>query len=283
SDTSTLVHTVYPTPQASFTVAPNPGCENQDVYFTNTSTNATTYTWSFGDTTGSTAINPSHAYSATGFYSVTLMAYGAGGCGDTITVAPAVYINPTPTADFSYVNVTDPANNGTIVFTNQSTGAISYVWNFGNGNASTEENPTEKYNTFGPFLASLLATNQFGCTDTVVKEIIVDFYSGLFIPNAMYPGSDNFEVANFIPKGVSLKTFDITIYDDWGNLIWESTALDAQGRPTEYWDGTFKGLPVQQDSYVWKVVATFMDDSLWRGKEYSDGYFRNAGTITVIR
>jgi hypothetical protein len=68
-----------------------------------------------------------------------------------------------------------------------------------------------------------------------------------------------------------------------GNLIWQTTALDAQGRPTESWDGTFNGQPVQQDSYVWKVTGIFIDESVWEGKEYKKGKFRKAGTVTVIR
>jgi hypothetical protein len=111
----------------------------------------------------------------------------------------------------------------------------------------------------------------------------VDFFYGLFIPNAMNPGHSDFEVANFIPKGVGLKTFELLIYDDWGNLIWQTTALDANGRPTEYWDGTFNGEPVQQDAYVWKVTATFLNERVWEGKEYPKGKLKRAGTVTVIR
>ena len=73
------------------------------------------------------------------------------------------------------------------------------------------------------------------------------------------------------------------IFDDWGNLIWSTNALDANGRPTEAWDGTFQGVPVQQDAYVWKVNAVFLDDSVWEGKEYAKNKIKKSGTVTVIR
>ncbi|TXI86112.1 MAG: hypothetical protein E6Q37_04840 [Crocinitomicaceae bacterium] len=213
-----------------------------------------------------------------------LIAYGAGGCGDTLFLSNAVVVFPSPIAGFDYVNVQNPDPlSGTVEFTNTSIGATNFVWNFGNGNSSTEVNPIERYNAYGDFLASLIAINQFGCTDTIEQLVSVDFFNGLFVPNAMYPGHPNAGVANFLPKGVGLATYEILIYDDWGNLIWQSTALDANGRPTEAWDGTFNGEPVQQDAYVWKVTATFMDAKIWRGKEYPGGKFKKSGTVTVIR
>lgn len=284
SDTSTYAYTIYNLPQAAFTFGPNPGCARQPVVFENNSTFATGYTWIFGDGSTSTNESPSHEYADSGVYTITLIVTGLGGCGDTLTMPAALQVFPTPVADFSYINVqnVDPLS-GTVEFTNLSTGAIQYQWLFGNGNTSYEENPIERYRQYGSFLASLLATNQYGCTDTLTKPVIVEFFSGLYFPNAMYPGHTSFDVANFVPKGVGLKTFEVSIYDDWGNLIWQSTDLDADGRPTGYWDGTFNNVPVQQDAYVWKAVATFLDETLWQGKEYPDGKFRASGTVTVLR
>jgi hypothetical protein len=59
--------------------------------------------------------------------------------------------------------------------------------------------------------------------------------------------------------------------------------LDELGRPVEGWDGTYRGEPVQQDAYVWKISATFLDESIWEGKEYPKGKIKKSGTVTVIR
>ena len=111
----------------------------------------------------------------------------------------------------------------------------------------------------------------------------VEYFKGLHIPNAMYPGHNSFEVANFIPKGVGLKAYQIWVYDAWGNLMWYSDKIDADGRPTEYWDGTFEGKILPQDAYVWKVEAIFTDETSWQGKEYPNGIYRASGTLTIIR
>ncbi|HRE97817.1 MAG TPA: hypothetical protein PK637_13695 [Flavobacteriales bacterium] len=98
----------------------------------------------------------------------------------------------------------------------------------------------------------------------------------------MYPGHPDFGVAHFIPTGVGLKSFRVSIYDDWGNLIWECSDI-VDTRPACAWDGTFNGAPVQQDAYVWKIEAFFLDESLWVGQLYPNGLYRAAGTVTVIR
>lgn len=284
SDSHTMNVTVYPTPVANFTISDDTICAGQSVTFISSSTFSDSLVWVVGDGNILTGNNVTHIYGTAGNYNVQLIAYGAGGCGDTLFLSNAVVVFPSPIAGFDYVNVQNPDPlSGTVEFTNTSIGATNFVWNFGNGNSSTEVNPIERYNAYGDFLASLIAINQFGCTDTIEQLVSVDFFNGLFVPNAMYPGHPNAGVANFLPKGVGLATYEILIYDDWGNLIWQSTALDANGRPTEAWDGTFNGEPVQQDAYVWKVTATFMDAKIWRGKEYPGGKFKKSGTVTVIR
>ena len=144
-------------------------------------------------------------------------------------------------------------------------------------------NPSYTFGAAGSYSTTLIAANQYGCIDTAIMNVDVIFLNGLFLANAMYPGHSNYEVSHFVPKGVNLKEFELIIYDDWGNLIWSTTALDANGRPTEAWDGTYNGEPVQQDAYVWKVTAVFRDDAIWEGKEYGNKRFKKAGTVTVIR
>ncbi len=82
---------------------------------------------------------------------------------------------------------------------------------------------------------------------------------------------------------MGIKQFEILIYDDWGNLMWQSTALDENGRPTEYWNGIYNGKPVQQDAYVWKASAVFKDDSVWLGNKYGKDKYKRSGSVTVIR
>jgi len=65
--------------------------------------------------------------------------------------------------------------------------------------------------------------------------------------------------------------------------MWESTKLDNQGRPAEAWDGKFNGELMPQGNYMWKVSATFIDDSPWEGGDIGKGDYSTMGTLTLIR
>lgn len=271
----------YQMPSASFGLPTDSICMGNEIELQATSLSADSVSWYLGNGTVLTGNVIHYNYPASGTYNIVLIAYGDGGCKDTVTAGSSITILPQAIANFSYENP-EPLD-GTVVFTNLSSLADSYHWDFGNGNQSAEENPTEKYEGDGDYVITLIANTLYGCADTVVKQITVDFFFGLHIPNAMSPGHSDFEVANFIPKGVGLKTFELLIYDDWGNLIWSTNALDENGRPTEHWDGTYRGVPVQQDAYVWKATATFRNEQIWEGKEYPKGRIKRSGTVTVIR
>ncbi len=283
SDTATMTLNVYQAPVAGFVLPEDTVCVGEAIVFNSTSTFADSVVWDFGDGNTYTGTTVEYAFPGSGTFPVTVMVYGDGGCGDTLTVNMPIVVNPTPVADFEFVNIQNPDPlSGTVEFTNTSTNSSSWYWDFGNGNSSEEMNPIERYNSFGEFDVMLIASNEFGCVDTTYQTIGVDFFYGLYIPNAISPGHTDFEVANFIPKGVGLASFELLIYDDWGNLIWQTSALDADGRPTEYWDGTYMGQPVQQDAYVWKASATFLNYRVWEGKEYGNK-LKRSGTVTVIQ
>ncbi|MGV3610626.1 MAG: PKD domain-containing protein [Fluviicola sp.] len=274
----------YQMASASFTLPSDSLCVGEEILLQANTQFANSLSWFIGNTPVLTGNPVLTSFDASGTYPVTVIAYGNGGCNDTISAGAVITVLPQPNADFSYINVEGPEPlSGIIDFTNLSSLADYYSWEFGNGTTSSEENPTVRYEEDGEFTVILIASTIYGCADTIVKPVEVDFFYGLFIPNAMSPGHTDFEVANFVPKGVNMKEFELLIYDDWGNLIWSTTALDENGRPTEYWDGTYRGEPVQQDAYVWKASATFRNANVWEGKEYPKGRIKRSGTVTVIR
>jgi large repetitive protein len=276
--------TVYPLPEINFVLPDNEICAGEEITIIPVTNGVDSIVWNMGDGTNITANQLTYAYSTAGNYYVTATAYGGAGCIENISYTASLTVNETAIADFEYDHVaTNGVTDGTISFTNLSQNADSYFWTFGDGSSSNEVNPVHEFISSVDYSTTLYAYNDSGCNDSITIAIDIYFFNGLFLPNAIYPGHENFEISHFIPKGVGLKEFELLIYDDWGNLIWETHALDAEGRPTESWDGTFNGEPVQQDAYVWKVTATFIDDSAWEGKEYKKGKLKKAGTVTVIR
>ena len=109
------------------------------------------------------------------------------------------------------------------------------------------------------------------------------YSQSLFVPNALMPLDTTTDARWFLPKGKSLKTYRLQIFNTWGTLLFETSAIDAIGCPTEGWDGTFNGLLCQQDVFVWKIDATFLSGRPWLGKLYPDGKLKQTGTVTLIK
>ena len=168
-ETKTNYITVNGAPTAGFIGSPTSGTEPLTVNFTDQSTGATGWSWDFGDGVGtSTAQNPNYTYANAGTYTVTLTATNA--CGsDQMVRTNYITVNPCvlPTAGF----VGSPTSGElplAVNFTNQSSGATSYLWNFGDTQTSTATNPSHTYTSAGTYTVTLTATNACG-SDQLVR------------------------------------------------------------------------------------------------------------------
>ena len=152
-----------PAPVAQFTGSPLSGTSPLTVAFTNNSTGSiTSYAWTFGDGTTSTAASPSHVYAAAGVYTVSLTVTGPGGSNtqtrnNYVTVTAAA-----PVAQFTGSPLSGTSKL-TVAFTNSSTGSItSYAWTFGDGTTSTAASPSHVYAAAGVYTVSLTVTGLGG-------------------------------------------------------------------------------------------------------------------------
>lgn len=174
SATLTTTVNVNPLPNAAFT--PHDVCLNEPVNFLDISTiNSGTITgwqWSFGDGNVSQQQNPSHTYSNAGAYTITLAVTSAAGC--TTTLSQPVNVYALPVANFTMPNA---CAGSSIHFTNSSassSGSItSYQWSFGDGGTATTQSPNHTYSTAGIYNVSLMIGTSGGCTDTVMKQVVV--------------------------------------------------------------------------------------------------------------
>ena len=154
-------------PVADFSGAPTSGCASLMVSFTDLSSNdPTSWSWDFGDGGTSTSQNPSHTYTSAGTYTVALTATNSAGS-DTETKTGYITVTTVPTADFSGSPTSGEAPL-TVSFTNNSSGATSYSWDFGDGGTSTSQNPSHEYTAAGTYTVALTATNSCG-SDTETK------------------------------------------------------------------------------------------------------------------
>ncbi|MCC6721968.1 MAG: PKD domain-containing protein [Bacteroidia bacterium] len=167
---------LYSKPSANFSTSNN--CIGLSTSFSNSSSGAITYYWKFGDGGTSTSVNPTHTYATAGTYNITLLVKSINNCIDSIIKTVTIY--PNPTAGFTTNNVCYGFISS---FTNTSSGASTYNWDFGNGTTSTLANPSYTYPNPGNYTVTLSAKTSFGCTNTISSSYTV--YSS---PEASFSG-----------------------------------------------------------------------------------------------
>ncbi|GEM_PF-3411593 len=183
SDTETktgyITVSPVPVPDAEFTADVTSLYKDEDVVFTDQSTNTpTSWNWDFGDGSNSTEQHPVHTYTQIGTYTVSLTVSNEYDS-DTETKTDYISVSTVPVPEAGFIaNVTIAGLNGEITFTDQSTNSpTSWSWNFGDGTASTEQNPVHAYIQSGTYTVSLLAGNDYG-SDTETKTDYITIVDG---------------------------------------------------------------------------------------------------------
>ncbi|MBS1637766.1 MAG: PKD domain-containing protein [Bacteroidetes bacterium] len=177
-DTAIISVSIVNPPNAGLIAPAGPICQGSSATFTNTSSTGYAYKWNFGDGGGfiTKPFGPqSHTYAAPGPYTVQVVALIAGGgaaCSDTDKVV--INVLPRPTANFSVSPNTGCNHIQGAVFTDNSTSAAVWAWNFGNGNTFIGQTPPpQNYNTVGNFVATLTVTALNTCINTFTAPIKV--------------------------------------------------------------------------------------------------------------
>ncbi len=236
----------------------------------------TSWYWTFGDGTSSSAQNPTHYYSSPGTYPVTLSVGTNGGCAANNTSAPYVlYAWPYPNAAFTLSQYTLDIPYDQLQPINQSSGAIIYNWNFGDGGVATGLNPTHMYTVVGVYQVQLIAISNHGCADTAYQQVTTT--SDVVFPNVFTPNPDGsnggtYTYGNtnndvFFPYTSGVSEFKFQIFNRWGELIFESNDVKIG------WDGYYRGKLCQQDVYVWKAYIKLNNGKI----------FNKSGDVTLLR
>ncbi|WP_375581209.1 PKD domain-containing protein [Marivirga tractuosa] len=157
-------------PETAFEINEKVICLPNKAKFTDTSVSAVKWKWVFGDGNTSTEQNPEHFYEAPGIYEVTLIAENEKGC-EQFYKMEDVKVLPTPDVKFE-MNVSGECYPVEVKLTNKSSNLLkpSYLWEFGDGQTSSEESPTILMEKTGEFNVSLTVKNDDGCPITFTHE-----------------------------------------------------------------------------------------------------------------
>lgn len=268
-----------PHPVASFTGG-GTGCAPLTVEFENHSNHGAQFVWDFGDDIMTSEASPTHEYVRPGLYHVSLQVIGYQGQVEETIHYGAVEVFPSASAAFVNSPTQVIVPDQPVDFVNLSDiDATEFLWNFGDGNISNEENPVHFYTQPGIYTVSLTANNSFNCPTTYTLEHAVEATAGGFMnfPTAFTPNTggsnggyyDPAALDNdvFHPHHMGIVEYELVVFNKWGELLFRSTD------PYIGWDGYFQGRIVRQDVYAWKATATF-----------SNGYrTTQAGDVTLIK
>jgi gliding motility-associated-like protein len=279
-DSITKTTIVNPNPIVKISATPKAtGCAPLCVNFIDSSSiltgNKKYWAWNVGDgsVNGTTQIFE-HCYINTSVdtvaqFTVSLKVTSDSGCVTTGTKNNYISVYPIPKADFTVepnsAFYTDPV----ISFTNLSAGASIWKWNFGDSDTSKVANPPpHTYADTGTYTITQFISTQYGCRDTMYKNITIEPDFVFYIPNAFSPDGDHIN-DTFFGKGVFITEYSMSIFDRWGNLIFFSDDTNLA------WDGKANhGTEVApRDVYVYSFKIT---DVKKRKHNYN-------GLVTLIR
>lgn len=253
------------------------GCQPLKVHFRNKLGSPDSCKWTFGDGGFSEKTNPDWIFDVEGEYRVGLEVFGPDGFHANYTTL--ITVHPKPQARFEIVPEKAVLPDDEIRFLNYSTNGVKYSWKFGDGIESELFEPAHTYSKFSNFNVQLVASSDFGCTDTLTvmnafigSKYFIEFPNA-FIPNTNGPSggyysSKSDEAAQvFHPSFSGVSEYQLRIFSKQSVLIFESNDVNIG------WDGYYKGELVNSGVYIWKVRGNFRNGEP----------FIKMGDVTLLR
>lgn len=199
------------------------------------------------------------AQSKVGQYTVTNTIAATESCAEAVATNVVTLIGTTAGFTSNLITGVKPLD---VSFTNVSTGAIGYKWEFGNGDTSNVENPNYRYLDPGVFNVILTTTAGTNCNDTASVSINVDNTSIFIIPNVFSPDGDGMN-EEFKITVQAIAEFECKIFNRWGKKVFEWNDVNSG------WNGD--GYP--QGVYYYVIYAKGIDNVVYDKK----------GTVTLFR
>jgi gliding motility-associated-like protein len=196
------------------------------------------YLWpATGETTASIWVNPLVSTNYQVIVSDECQTFTVNGSTSVVVVKPSANFQVSSHTWFDDLPIT---------FMNTSQNAVTYFWSFGDGNTSTLVHPNNTYDDPGLYYVTLIAYDEKGCTDTIVKPMPIEEAYYVYVPNSFTP--DGLRHNNtFTASFYGVRAAKTMIFNRWGQLVFESDALDFE------WDATYRNTIVQDGTYTWRI------------------------------
>lgn len=267
---------VAPVPEPSFQILSPPQCEPGTFVVQNTTdpnlTQSIVWVVNNDEVFVDQEVITTQSYMA-GLYDLEMTVTSGDGCVGMALFEDALVVAPSPTAGFTFSPSPPTMFNTQVLFNNGSSGATTYQWYFEEGqpSSSSQTNPSTTFpdGEIGTYEVVLIATSDLGCTDTARLDVQVYPEVILYAPNTFTPDGDEFNQSwRVYIEGVDIYDFVLTIYNRWGQVVWETQD------PEQAWYGDYNGQPVQDGTYTWTITTRDL---------LNDGHYEFNGHVTILR
>jgi gliding motility-associated-like protein len=244
--------TIVPAAPPSFIADNLTGCNPLPVNFSTINPiPGANYTWFLNNTEIGTGPNLVYTINASGYHDI-ILEYELSSCSEITTYDDYIFMENDPIASFTFNPAVISSEIEEINFVNSSIGAVSYLWDFGDNSSSTVQNTSHTYTGASDnILVSLTASTPLGCFDIYEMTIVVLSEAIFYIPNTFTPDEDEHNQLwkPIFTSGFDIYSFNLQIYNRWGEIIWETNDASAG------WDGTYgiDGLKVPSGIYNWTI------------------------------
>lgn len=268
----TMPISVYATPVPSISSSIDEGCSPLNVTFTSNAISNAEYTWTANGIPIGYGETFSHSFIDAGCYDINLIV-NINGCTSDVFNDNMICVQSNPNVSFSAYPNTLENSSEIVKFLDNTIGAVSYTWDFGDSTSSTEINPLHVYNNVSNSITvTLTAVSSSGCKGNYSLTLNYREPTLLYIPNAFTPGQDEFNHTwgPEFTQGFDPYNFDLFVFNRWGEMVWESH--DAKAK----WDGTYglSGMNCSEGIYTWKIGYKSLE---------SDQKIILTGSIVLIR
>lgn len=256
SNSASALVSVNALPNVNISTSAQNGCVPLCINYNASSvSNIVNYNWFVNNAGFSSDPSGNYCFTSAGSYTVNLMVTDDNGCSNYSNVVN-VNAYPQPIADFNHAPIKPVINvDAEVNFTDASHGATITGWNWYFMNTaqytSNEQNPNFLYTDPGTYAVALVVKSDNGCTDTIVRVLVVGEDYGLYVPNAFTPNADGLNDV-FQPKGFGITKYQLQIFDRWGERVYETKSFEAG------WDGKFHGRGLDYGQFCEEGVYTWL-------------------------
>ncbi|MFZ1617917.1 MAG: PKD domain-containing protein [Flavobacteriales bacterium] len=231
----------------SITTSAQQGCAPFCVDFAALPAGAVSYAWAFGDGGDGSGEQITHCYDTPGNYPVSVLVDQGIGCPAFALLDPPIMVGSTPVAAFSFSPNAPDTDDPSVQFTDLSSGANTWAWQFGDpaNSTSTDASPAFTFPGIGCYPVLLTVSDGAGCTAMDSVRICVTGNDSIVVPNVFTPNGDG---NNDDFRVLGMKELDLSIYNRWGQLV------ATLQRPNQSWDGrTGAGEQAPEGTYFYTL------------------------------